>query len=135
MKFSPENYPGEYPDDWYNTYEGTMVTKVSLLEDMLVQSRSGPWSSYIPKIYFSFGSWIDDEWITGINGGCGIFLGFDESSDLPSIILGDFQEYEELLEDPEDSVVVQRLEVTTVPLDTVGMIIGAVVPPHMLNHE
>lgn len=94
--FNPDNYPGEYPEEWYDEYPGQIVGSVSLLRDLLSWSSEGdpqdyiiPPEQYVPRIFFSIGSWVDGEWMDGVSGGCGVLLGLNEDGDVPTVTLGD----------------------------------------------
>jgi hypothetical protein len=140
MSFKPEDYPGEYPDEWYDTHTGQIVGHVSLLRDM-ISPDTDAWPAEIienakkdsPRIVFSIGSWIDDTWVNGISGGYGVVLGLNEDSEIPTVLLGDFREFDQNLDGSDESAVVVRHDLHELPLDKIGMIQGAVAPPEIWN--
>ncbi|MDB5182870.1 MAG: hypothetical protein JWO47_654 [Candidatus Saccharibacteria bacterium] len=111
MSYRPEDFPGTYPDEWYETYVGKIVGHVSLLRDMLGRDSTNPYimpSHFIPRIFFSIVSWEGGQCYETISGGSGIVMDLLEDRDVPAVTLADFKLFDEILDDPEDSIVVDR---------------------------
>ena len=132
MSFRPEDYLGTYPDEWYETYLGKIIGHVSLLRDILGRDKTNPYVApayFVPKIFFSIVSWENGQSHETLSGGSGIVMDLKEDKDVPTVTLADFILFDEMLDDPEDSVIVERADLKEIPLDIVGCIIGATAPP------
>lgn len=138
MSFRPEDYPGEKPVEWYEGFPGQIVGHVSLLRDMLEPDypddpECRPGENDIPKICFSIGSWEDGQWVNGITGGEGVVLSLNEHAENPTVLLGDYREFEQNVNDPEGSIDISRNELCEFPLKRIGFILGAVGPAEVWN--
>lgn len=130
MRYDPDRYPDKQPDDWYDTYEGTIVGHVSLIRDMLAIDQLPKLNDedtsavLTPQVSFALGSWDDGVWVDGVTSVSGVLIGIDEVPDVPCVLIGDYELAEESFNDPDGFVVVDRGELTRIPLDTVGGISG-----------
>lgn len=130
MHYDPDRYPDKQPDDWYDTYEGTIVGHVSLIRDMLAINQlpklNGEDTSAVltPQVSFALGSWDNGVWVDGVASVSGVLIGIDEASDIPCVLIGDYELAEESFNDPDGFVIVDRGELTRIPLDTVGGVSG-----------